>query len=117
MEGEVAADKAALHTLAFDAVFDDVMCVDAVDFVCPEDWPAVLDESATRRGPTIRSPETPPVIQGNPFRRPRERSAAECNSASSGLSGRSSICRAYAVGPFVPPQTFCWRRRNECRRD
>jgi ubiquinone/menaquinone biosynthesis C-methylase UbiE len=39
---DVPVGKVALQDLAFDAVFDAVMCVDAIENVGPEDWPVVL---------------------------------------------------------------------------
>ncbi len=38
----VPAAQCALQDLAFEGVFDAVMCVDAMEFVGPEDWPTVL---------------------------------------------------------------------------
>lgn len=44
---EVPTGRLALHEIAFDALFDAVLCVDAMEYVGPEDWPAVL--AALRR--------------------------------------------------------------------
>jgi SAM-dependent methyltransferase len=38
----VPTEKVGLQELDFDAEFDAVMCVDAMEFVPPEDWPRVL---------------------------------------------------------------------------
>jgi cyclopropane fatty-acyl-phospholipid synthase-like methyltransferase len=40
---EVPTEKHALRDLPFDDAFDGVICVDAMEFVPPEDWPIVLD--------------------------------------------------------------------------
>ncbi len=49
---EVPVGRIGLQELPFDAFFDAVMCVDAMEFVAPEDWPAVLERlrEAVRRG-------------------------------------------------------------------
>jgi SAM-dependent methyltransferase len=39
---EVPTEQVGLQELAFDAEFDAVMCVDAMEQVFPEDWPLVL---------------------------------------------------------------------------
>lgn len=39
----VATEKHDLQDLPYRAEFDGVMCVDAMEFVPPEDWPVVLD--------------------------------------------------------------------------
>lgn len=39
---EVPLEKVGLQELAFDSDFDTVMCIDALEFVSPEDWPLVL---------------------------------------------------------------------------
>jgi SAM-dependent methyltransferase len=41
---EVVLEKVGLQGLGFDGVFDAVMCIDAMEYVCPEDWPRVLAE-------------------------------------------------------------------------
>jgi SAM-dependent methyltransferase len=38
----VPTEKVGLQELAFEAEFDGVLCVDALEFVFPEDWPRVL---------------------------------------------------------------------------
>ena len=38
---DVPVGRVALQELAFDEAFDAVMCVDAMEFVGPEDWPVV----------------------------------------------------------------------------
>ena len=38
----VVVEKLGLQELAFDGEFDAVMCVDAMEYVFPEDWPLVL---------------------------------------------------------------------------
>lgn len=39
---EVALEKVGLQELEFDGAFDAAMCIDAMEYVCPEDWPRVL---------------------------------------------------------------------------
>jgi SAM-dependent methyltransferase len=39
---DVPVEKVGLQELAFDAEFDAAMCVDAMEYVFPEDWPLVL---------------------------------------------------------------------------
>ena len=39
---DVVLEKGGLQELAFDAEFDAAMCVDAMEYVFPEDWPLVL---------------------------------------------------------------------------
>lgn len=39
---EVVLEKLGLQELDFDGEFDAAMCIDALEFVCPEDWPSVL---------------------------------------------------------------------------
>lgn len=39
---DVVLEKRGLQELAFDAAFDAAMCVDAMEYVFPEDWPLVL---------------------------------------------------------------------------
>jgi SAM-dependent methyltransferase len=39
---EVLLEKVGLQELEFDGAFDAAMCIDALEFVCPEDWPRVL---------------------------------------------------------------------------
>lgn len=39
---EVALEKVGLQELEFDVAFDAAMCIDAIEHVCPEDWPRVL---------------------------------------------------------------------------
>jgi SAM-dependent methyltransferase len=40
---DVPTEKHDLQALAFEGAFDGVMCVDAMEFVPPEDWPVVLE--------------------------------------------------------------------------
>jgi hypothetical protein len=35
-------EKVGLEELELDGAFDAAMCIDAMEFVCPEDWPRVL---------------------------------------------------------------------------
>jgi cyclopropane fatty-acyl-phospholipid synthase-like methyltransferase len=48
----VELEKARLQELALEREFDAAMCIDAMEFVCPEDWPVVLGNlrRAVRRG-------------------------------------------------------------------
>jgi SAM-dependent methyltransferase len=39
---EVVLENVGLQELEFDGQFDAVMCIDAMEYVCPEDWPRVL---------------------------------------------------------------------------
>lgn len=39
---DVVVEKRRLHELEFDGAFDAAMCVDAMEYVFPEDWPIVL---------------------------------------------------------------------------
>src|SRR4051812_12438033 len=39
---DVVVDKRGLRDLAYDGEFDAAMCVDAMEYVFPEDWPVVL---------------------------------------------------------------------------
>jgi SAM-dependent methyltransferase len=39
---EVKLEKVRLQELGFEAVFDAAICVDAMEYVPPEDWPTVL---------------------------------------------------------------------------
>ena len=39
---QVRVEKLGLQEIAFDAEFDGIMCMDAMEFVSPEDWPVVL---------------------------------------------------------------------------
>jgi SAM-dependent methyltransferase len=39
---DVIIGKVGLQELEFDGTFDAAMCVDAMEYVCPEDWPLVL---------------------------------------------------------------------------
>jgi SAM-dependent methyltransferase len=39
---QVALEKVGLQELEFDDAFDAAMCIDAMEFVFPEDWPRVL---------------------------------------------------------------------------
>jgi SAM-dependent methyltransferase len=52
---DVPAAVVGLQELAFDAVFDAVICVDAMENVGPEDWPVVLDRlrAAARPGAPV----------------------------------------------------------------
>jgi SAM-dependent methyltransferase len=36
-------ERMGLQEIAFSEVFDGVICIDALEHVCPEDWPIVLD--------------------------------------------------------------------------
>jgi cyclopropane fatty-acyl-phospholipid synthase-like methyltransferase len=40
---EVPTEKHDLQDLAFRHEFDGVMCIDAMEFVAPEDWPRILE--------------------------------------------------------------------------
>lgn len=40
---EVVLEKVGLQELGFEDAFDGAMCVDAMEYVFPEDWPLVLD--------------------------------------------------------------------------
>jgi SAM-dependent methyltransferase len=40
---DASTEKHHLQELPFDAAFDGVMCVDAMEFVPPEEWPVVLE--------------------------------------------------------------------------
>jgi ubiquinone/menaquinone biosynthesis C-methylase UbiE len=48
---DVPVGRVGLQELAFDAVFDAVMCVDALENVGPEDWPIVLARLARAARP------------------------------------------------------------------
>jgi SAM-dependent methyltransferase len=48
---EVRAEKHDLQELPYVEEFDGVMCVDAMEFVPPEDWPEVLDRFRRALGP------------------------------------------------------------------
>jgi SAM-dependent methyltransferase len=39
---EVVLEKIGLQELEFDGAFDAAICIDAMEYVCPEDWPRVL---------------------------------------------------------------------------
>lgn len=39
---QVRVEKLGLQEISFDAAFDGIMCMDAMEFVSPEDWPLVL---------------------------------------------------------------------------
>jgi SAM-dependent methyltransferase len=39
---ELVLEKVGLQKLELDGAFDAAMCIDAMEFVCPEDWPRVL---------------------------------------------------------------------------
>jgi cyclopropane fatty-acyl-phospholipid synthase-like methyltransferase len=39
---DVALEKVGLQELEFDGLFDAAVCIDALEFVAPEDWPRVL---------------------------------------------------------------------------
>ena len=39
---EVVLETIGLQELEFDAAFDAAMCIDAMEFISPEDWPVVL---------------------------------------------------------------------------
>ena len=39
---EVVLEKVSLQELEFDGAFDAAMCIDAMEYVCPEDWPRVV---------------------------------------------------------------------------
>jgi SAM-dependent methyltransferase len=39
---DVVLGKVGLQELEFDGAFDAAMCIDAMEYVCPEDWPRVL---------------------------------------------------------------------------
>ena len=49
---DVALEKVGLQELEFDGSFDAAMCVDAMEYVFPEDWPLVLGNlrQSVRRG-------------------------------------------------------------------
>ena len=49
---EVLLKEARLQELAFEREFDAAMCIDAMEFISPEDWPLVLGNlrRAVRRG-------------------------------------------------------------------
>jgi SAM-dependent methyltransferase len=49
---DVPIHKGVLRELPFRSEFDGVMCVDAMEFVPPEDWPAVLEGFAAALRPT-----------------------------------------------------------------
>jgi len=40
---EVTVVKMGLQEMHFEEIFDDVICMDAMEFVFPEDWPLVMD--------------------------------------------------------------------------
>ena len=40
---DVRTQKMGLQEMEFDAAFDGAICVDAMEYVFPEDWPRVLD--------------------------------------------------------------------------
>ena len=52
---EVGLEKLGLQELAFEDTFDAVMCIDALEYVFPEDWPLVLGNlhRAVREGALI----------------------------------------------------------------
>jgi cyclopropane fatty-acyl-phospholipid synthase-like methyltransferase len=39
---EVQFEKVGLQEMAFESVFDGVICMDAMEHICPEDWPLIL---------------------------------------------------------------------------
>jgi len=39
---DVRLDKVGLQELDFDGDFDGAVCIDAMEYICPEDWPRVL---------------------------------------------------------------------------
>jgi SAM-dependent methyltransferase len=39
---EVVLERVRLEELQFQGAFDAAMCIDAMEYVCPEDWPRVL---------------------------------------------------------------------------
>jgi ubiquinone/menaquinone biosynthesis C-methylase UbiE len=39
---EVGLEKIGLQELEFEGAFDAAMCIDAMEYVCPEDWPRAL---------------------------------------------------------------------------
>jgi cyclopropane fatty-acyl-phospholipid synthase-like methyltransferase len=49
---EVPTEKHDLQDLPYEEEFDGVMCIDAMEFVAPEDWPLILERfrRALRRG-------------------------------------------------------------------
>jgi cyclopropane fatty-acyl-phospholipid synthase-like methyltransferase len=52
---EVVLKKVRLQEMAFEREFDAALCIDAMEFVSPEDWPVVLSNlrQAVRRGGLI----------------------------------------------------------------
>jgi ubiquinone/menaquinone biosynthesis C-methylase UbiE len=48
---EVPVGRVGLQELAFDAAFDAIMCIDALENVGPEDWPIVLERLARAARP------------------------------------------------------------------
>jgi SAM-dependent methyltransferase len=86
---EVPTEKAGLQELGYEAEFDAAICVDAMENICPEDWPVVLGNlrRAVRPGaPVYLTVETiserelaeafdeaveqgVPVVRGEHFRR------------------------------------------------
>ena len=39
---EISFEKVGLQEMSFDGIFDGAICMDAMEHVCPEDWPLVL---------------------------------------------------------------------------
>lgn len=40
---DVPIEKTCLQEMAYRSTWDGVVCIDAMEFLCPEDWPLVLD--------------------------------------------------------------------------
>jgi SAM-dependent methyltransferase len=60
----VAVAKVGLQDMAYDACFDGVLCIDALENIAPEDWPIVADRlaaAARPAAPLYATVELPPA--------------------------------------------------------
>lgn len=71
---DVQTHKFGLQEITFEAAFDAVVCIDAMEYVFPEDWPSVLANfrrALRRRGVLYFTVELPEVDLEAAFRSPK----------------------------------------------
>jgi 2-polyprenyl-3-methyl-5-hydroxy-6-metoxy-1,4-benzoquinol methylase len=69
-------EKVRLQELDFNSVFDGVICMDAIEHICPEDWPLILRNFHQALKPGGSFYMTVDAMLGNEYRESYERARA-----------------------------------------
>jgi SAM-dependent methyltransferase len=103
---QVPTAKHDLQELPYRDEFDGVMCVDAMEFVPPEDWPPVLESfrrALRPRGWLYLTVElAPPIGCARPTRRPAGRASRWWTARSSGRAPTATTITTRAWGRSEP---------------